>query len=89
MTNILPSSSSFFNNFSYSTQTKTKKRGGPGGLNKLCGVSPELQTIVGHPALPRTEVESSVVVLVFFSLTFLVSFFKKKINKLLPDGSRL
>lgn len=22
----------------------------------MCGVSPELQTIVGHPALPRTEV---------------------------------
>ncbi|PIN00072.1 hypothetical protein CDL12_27425 [Handroanthus impetiginosus] len=33
-----------------------KRRGGPGGLNKLCGVSPELQTIVGQPALPRTEI---------------------------------
>lgn len=33
-----------------------KRRGGPGGLNKVCGVSPELQTIVGEPALPRTEV---------------------------------
>lgn len=39
-----------------STQTKTKRRGGPGGLNKLCGVSPELQAIVGQPELPRTEV---------------------------------
>ncbi|XP_054796631.1 upstream activation factor subunit spp27-like [Prosopis cineraria] len=39
-----------------STQTKTKRRGGPGGLNKLCGVSPELQVIVGQPALPRTEI---------------------------------
>lgn len=39
-----------------STQTKTKRRGGPGGLNKLCGVSPELQTIVGQPELPRTEI---------------------------------
>lgn len=34
----------------------TKRKGGPGGLNKLCGVSPELQTIVGQPALPRTEI---------------------------------
>ncbi|KAK4278385.1 hypothetical protein QN277_016238 [Acacia crassicarpa] len=39
-----------------SIQTKAKKRGGPGGLNKLCGVSPELQVIVGQPALPRTEI---------------------------------
>ncbi|XP_061360956.1 uncharacterized protein LOC133304894 [Gastrolobium bilobum] len=38
------------------TQTKAKRRGGPGGLNKLCGVSPELQVIVGQPALPRTEI---------------------------------
>ncbi|CAL0308920.1 unnamed protein product [Lupinus luteus] len=37
-------------------QPKAKRRGGPGGLNKLCGVSPELQVIVGHPALPRTEI---------------------------------
>ncbi|KAK3218872.1 hypothetical protein Dsin_012842 [Dipteronia sinensis] len=34
----------------------TKRRGGPGGLNKVCGVSPELQAIVGEPALPRTEI---------------------------------
>ncbi|XP_073308774.1 uncharacterized protein [Primulina huaijiensis] len=33
-----------------------KRRGGPGGLNKLCGVSPELQVIVGQPTLPRTEI---------------------------------
>ncbi|KAL8462393.1 hypothetical protein ACS0TY_032620 [Phlomoides rotata] len=33
-----------------------KRRGGPGGLNKLCGVSPELQTIVGQPTMPRTEI---------------------------------
>ncbi|KAI4306167.1 hypothetical protein L6164_029468 [Bauhinia variegata] len=39
-----------------STQIKAKRRGGPGGLNKLCGVSPELQVIVGQPALPRTEI---------------------------------
>ncbi|KAB1226985.1 Upstream activation factor subunit spp27 [Morella rubra] len=40
-----------------SAQTKaTKRKGGPGGLNKLCGVSPELQAIVGQPALPRTEI---------------------------------
>uniref|UniRef100_A0A803R3M0 DM2 domain-containing protein n=1 Tax=Cannabis sativa TaxID=3483 RepID=A0A803R3M0_CANSA len=42
--------------YCYSTQTKPKRKGGPGGLNKLCGVSPELQTIVGQPALPRTEI---------------------------------
>lgn len=34
----------------------TKRRGGAGGLNKVCGVSPELQVVVGEPALPRTEV---------------------------------
>ncbi|CAI9756655.1 unnamed protein product [Fraxinus pennsylvanica] len=39
-----------------STPTGTKRRGGPGGLNKVCGVSPELQAIVGEPALPRTEI---------------------------------
>ncbi|TKY53958.1 Upstream activation factor subunit spp27 [Spatholobus suberectus] len=39
-----------------SVQTGGKRRGGAGGLNKVCGVSPELQTIVGEPALPRTEI---------------------------------
>ncbi|KAL2524045.1 SWIB complex BAF60b domain-containing protein [Abeliophyllum distichum] len=39
-----------------STPTGTKRRGGPGGLSKVCGVSPELQTIVGEPALSRTEI---------------------------------
>ncbi|XP_048438479.1 transcription factor rlmA isoform X2 [Pyrus x bretschneideri] len=34
----------------------TKRRGGPGGLNKVCGVSPELEAVVGEPALPRTEI---------------------------------
>ncbi|KAJ6700368.1 hypothetical protein OIU79_013411 [Salix purpurea] len=34
----------------------SKRRGGPGGLNKVCGVSPELQVVVGEPALPRTEI---------------------------------
>lgn len=33
-----------------------KRRGGPGGLNKVCGVSPALQAVVGEPALPRTEI---------------------------------
>ncbi|KAK9089804.1 hypothetical protein Scep_028886 [Stephania cephalantha] len=36
--------------------TGTKRRGGPGGLNKLCGVSPVLQAIVGEPALSRTQI---------------------------------
>ncbi|GAV65214.1 SWIB domain-containing protein/DEK_C domain-containing protein [Cephalotus follicularis] len=39
-----------------STTVGAKRRGGPGGLNKVCGVSPELQAIVGEPALPRTEI---------------------------------
>ncbi|KAK2639865.1 hypothetical protein Ddye_027660 [Dipteronia dyeriana] len=39
-----------------SGQTKPKRRGGAGGLNKLCGVSPELEVIVGQPTLPRTEI---------------------------------
>lgn len=34
----------------------TKRRGGSGGLNKVCGVSPELQAVVGEAALPRTEI---------------------------------
>ncbi|KAM1008974.1 hypothetical protein FF1_005303 [Malus domestica] len=34
----------------------TKRRGGPGGLNKVCGVTPELQAVVGEPALARTEI---------------------------------
>lgn len=33
-----------------------KRRGGPGGLSKICGVSPELQVIVGEPTMARTEV---------------------------------
>ncbi|KAG4931906.1 hypothetical protein JHK87_045908 [Glycine soja] len=39
-----------------SVQTGSKRRGGAGGLNKVCGVSPELQAVVGEPAMPRTEV---------------------------------
>ncbi|XP_020238006.1 uncharacterized protein LOC109817197 [Cajanus cajan] len=39
-----------------SAETKVKRRGGPGGLIKLCGVSPELQVIVGQPVLPRTQI---------------------------------
>ncbi|KAL2339246.1 hypothetical protein Fmac_013692 [Flemingia macrophylla] len=37
-------------------QNGGKRRGGPGGLNRVCGVSPELQAVVGEPALPRTEI---------------------------------
>ncbi|KAJ7967785.1 Upstream activation factor subunit spp27 like [Quillaja saponaria] len=39
-----------------SAPAKGKRRGGPGGLNKVCGVSPELQAVVGEPAMPRTEI---------------------------------
>lgn len=47
-------------NFDCSASSGKKRRGGPGGLNKLCGVSPELQTIVGQATMPRTEVCSFV-----------------------------
>ncbi|XP_049932876.1 upstream activation factor subunit spp27-like isoform X2 [Nymphaea colorata] len=33
-----------------------KKRGGGGGFTKLCGLSPELQKIIGVSKLPRTKV---------------------------------
>ncbi|PIA38308.1 hypothetical protein AQUCO_02800173v1 [Aquilegia coerulea] len=39
-----------------SAPTGTKRRGGPGGLNKVCGVTPELEAIVGEPAMPRTQI---------------------------------
>ena len=49
----------FFGKYYPSAPTGGKRRGGAGGLNKVCGVSPELQAIVGEPALPRTEVVTS------------------------------
>ncbi|KAF3331073.1 Upstream activation factor subunit spp27 [Carex littledalei] len=39
-----------------SAPNPTKRKGGPGGLNKVCGVSPELQVIVGQPTMARTEI---------------------------------
>ncbi|AQK58265.1 SWIB complex BAF60b domain-containing protein [Zea mays] len=39
-----------------SASVGAKRKGGPGGLNKVCGVSPELQAIVGEPAMARTEI---------------------------------
>ncbi|XP_062192911.1 uncharacterized protein LOC133896342 isoform X2 [Phragmites australis] len=39
-----------------STSTGVKRKGGSGGLNKVCGVSPELQAIVGEPTMARTEI---------------------------------
>ncbi|KAK3122089.1 hypothetical protein QOZ80_8BG0664970 [Eleusine coracana subsp. coracana] len=39
-----------------SATTGVKRRAGSGGLNKVCGVSPELQAIVGEPTMARTEI---------------------------------
>ncbi|KAJ8498752.1 hypothetical protein OPV22_009304 [Ensete ventricosum] len=39
-----------------SAPPRAKRRGGPGGLNKVCGVSPELQPIVGEAAMSRTQI---------------------------------
>ncbi|CAA7407928.1 unnamed protein product [Spirodela intermedia] len=39
-----------------SAATGAKRRGGPGGLSKVCGVSRELQAIVGEPTMSRTEI---------------------------------
>lgn len=50
-----------------SASTGKKRRGGPGGLNKLCSVSPLLQAIVGQPSLPRTEVWEPVLVILYVS----------------------
>ncbi|CAI9787795.1 unnamed protein product [Fraxinus pennsylvanica] len=54
--NVVAASVATSGNPKESAPTGRKRRGGPGGLNKLCGVSPELQTIVGQPTLPRTEI---------------------------------
>ncbi|KAH9297311.1 hypothetical protein KI387_028993, partial [Taxus chinensis] len=39
-----------------STPMEGRKRGRPGGLNKVCNVSPELQAIVGQATMPRTQI---------------------------------
>ncbi|KAI4320809.1 hypothetical protein MLD38_034254 [Melastoma candidum] len=39
-----------------SAPVKPKRKAATGGLSKLCRVSPELQAIVGQPAMPRTEI---------------------------------
>lgn len=41
---------------STTTAAAGTKRRGAGGLNKVCAVTPELEVIVGQPALPRTEI---------------------------------
>ncbi|KAG2318514.1 hypothetical protein Bca4012_055275 [Brassica carinata] len=51
-----PSSPSVNQSPKESAPAGTKRKGGPGGLNKVCRVSPELQVVVGEPALPRTEI---------------------------------
>uniref|UniRef100_A0ACD5UVT5 Uncharacterized protein n=1 Tax=Avena sativa TaxID=4498 RepID=A0ACD5UVT5_AVESA len=33
-----------------------RKRGGPGGLNKICAISPELQAVVGETVMSRTQI---------------------------------
>lgn len=43
-----------------STPVEGRKRSRPGGLNKVCGVSPELQAIVGQATMPRTQVSDIV-----------------------------
>jgi chromatin remodeling complex protein RSC6 len=40
----------------FSSSASKRKRGGSGGLNKVCAISPELQTIVGETAMSRTQV---------------------------------
>lgn len=42
--------------FNCSAPAAPKRRGGSGGLNKVCGVSTELQAVVGEPTMPRTQV---------------------------------
>ncbi|KAH0459026.1 hypothetical protein IEQ34_011840 [Dendrobium chrysotoxum] len=39
-----------------SVHAAPKRRGGPGGLCKVCRVSAELQVIVGEPTMARTEI---------------------------------
>ncbi|XP_042465087.1 uncharacterized protein LOC122047713 [Zingiber officinale] len=39
-----------------SAPPKAKRKGGSGGLNKVCGVSPELQPIVGEAVMSRTQI---------------------------------
>ncbi|KAJ6845174.1 uncharacterized protein M6B38_289035 [Iris pallida] len=39
-----------------SSPAVVKRKGGTGGLSKVCGVSPELQTIVGEPTMARTMI---------------------------------
>ncbi|KAJ6848038.1 uncharacterized protein M6B38_116070 [Iris pallida] len=39
-----------------SSPAVVKRKGGTGGLSKVCGVSPELQAIVGEPTMARTEI---------------------------------
>lgn len=39
-----------------SAPARIKRRRGPGGLTRLHGVSPELQTIVGESIMPRTQI---------------------------------
>ncbi|TVU16473.1 hypothetical protein EJB05_40041, partial [Eragrostis curvula] len=42
--------------WSVSSSASKRKRGGPGGLNKVCAISPELQTIIGETAMSRTQI---------------------------------
>lgn len=68
----------------FSAPVGAKRRGGPGGLNKVCGVSPELQAIVGEPALPRTEVViSKSTTILFVGLFYYVHFWSINVHEVL------
>lgn len=59
-----------------SSSGSKRKRGGPGGLNKVCAISPELQTIVGETAMSRTQVLLNFITIAFGRLCSLQVLFE-------------